>query len=127
MDEIKIPIELPKRDFTNHIGIPGNHRIIFSGMFGMGKTYFLNKYFEEKKDQYNAIHLYPVNYSVSSNEDIFEYIKYDIASQLLLNKDIKFGSSEINELIHSINFLSSKPADILSPLLKFFPIIGDAA
>jgi len=73
------------RDFLNHLELDGNNDIIFSAPFGTGKTYFLKEDFVPKcEEQYNAIHLYPVNYSVSSNEDIFELIKYDILFELIL-------------------------------------------
>lgn len=35
--------------FENHLTQDGNSRIIFSGQFGIGKTFFLNQFFEEKK------------------------------------------------------------------------------
>ena len=35
--------------FEEHLNIQGNSRIIFSGKFGIGKTYFLNEFFENKK------------------------------------------------------------------------------
>ncbi|MNG94845.1 KAP family P-loop domain protein [compost metagenome] len=73
------------QDFLNHLELEGNNDIIFSAPFGTGKTYFLKEDFVPKcEEQYNAIHLYPVNYSVSSNEDIFELIKYDILFELVL-------------------------------------------
>lgn len=69
-------------DFEKHL--EENSRIVFSAKFGKGKTTFLKeifiknqeKYFKEKK--YEVIHLFPVNYAVATNEDIFRYIKYDI-------------------------------------------------
>ncbi|WP_293938144.1 P-loop NTPase fold protein [Sphingobacterium sp. UBA5996] len=73
------------QDFLNHLELEGNNDIIFSAPFGTGKTFFLKEDFVPKcEEQYNAIHLYPVNYSVSSNEDIFELIKYDILFELVL-------------------------------------------
>ncbi|WP_053003530.1 P-loop NTPase fold protein [Sphingobacterium sp. Ag1] len=81
------------QDFLNHLELEGNNDIIFSAPFGTGKTYFLKEDFVPKCDeQYNAIHLYPVNYSVSSNEDIFELIKYDILFELVL----KYKDSILN-------------------------------
>lgn len=74
--------------FKQHLDLPDNNDIIFSAPFGTGKTYFLRDDFTEKlKERYNVIHLYPVNYSVASNEDIFELIKYDLLFDLML----KFG------------------------------------
>lgn len=73
----------PTETFSEHLELPDNERIIFSGKFGIGKSTFLNHYFEKEKANYNVIHLYPVNYSVLQNEDIFRYIKYDILLRLL--------------------------------------------
>lgn len=33
--------------------------------------------------EYNVIKLYPVHYSISPNEDIYEFVKFDILCQLL--------------------------------------------
>ena len=56
-----------------------NNQMIFSGIFGIGKTYFLKEYFEQNSEDYELFLLSPVNYSISNNDDIIDYIKYDIA------------------------------------------------
>ncbi len=84
----KIPYSDILTQFDFHLKYDKNHRIIFSGKFGSGKTTFLHHYFEENKDNFVPIYLYPVNYSISSNEDIFELIKYDILLELLSKDDI---------------------------------------
>lgn len=87
------------RDFLNHLELDGNNDIIFSAPFGTGKTYFLKEDFVPKcEEQYNAIHLYPVNYSVSSNEDIFELIKYDILFELVLKYENSIENIDTLEL-----------------------------
>ena len=55
-----------------------NDRTIFSARFGDGKTWFLNKFMEERNDKYEFIVLYPVNYQIAPNEAIMEYIKRDM-------------------------------------------------
>lgn len=76
---MEISIDKEKKRFYQFIGEEGNNNIIFSGVFGIGKSYFLNKFFNEfHKDEYIGIFLSPVSYSVASNEDIFEYIKVDV-------------------------------------------------
>ena len=89
--EKKICIDISKETerFEQHIQVPNNNHIIFSGIFGIGKTYFIEKFFEQNIKKYNAIKISPVNYVVSQNEDIMEYIKYDIAFELLA-KEIDF-------------------------------------
>ena len=74
------------KDFLDHLNLEGNSDIILSAPFGTGKTYFLREDFTPAtQEHYNTIHLYPVNYSVANNEDIFELIKYDILFELVLN------------------------------------------
>lgn len=79
LDKVPIPFE----DFKEKLD--SNSKLLFSGVFGSGKTTFINDFFERNsvKDEYQSIHIYPVNYSTVSNQDIFELIKYDILFQLL--------------------------------------------
>lgn len=80
-----------KNDFTNHLKPDENSRIIFSGIYGAGKTTFLEQFFNladdpsrvQSNDTYEVIRLFPVNYSIASNEDILQYIKYDILIELI--------------------------------------------
>ncbi|MCG8577686.1 MAG: hypothetical protein MI810_22585 [Flavobacteriales bacterium] len=92
MSEKFIPelVEQVSKDFDHHLAINKNSRILFSGRYGIGKTVFLEHYFAERKKEYYTIRLAPVNYSVSSNEDIFRYIKYDLLVKLLADKRISF-------------------------------------
>ncbi len=78
-----IPIEKPCSSFQKHLET--NDRIIFSGSFGMGKTFFLNKFFrnEENINKYNVFHFFPTNYQLSYNQDIIELIKYDILAHII--------------------------------------------
>lgn len=75
----------PKFEFEKHLKIPYNSRIIFSGIFGIGKSYFLRRFFllDDIKDNYEVVRLTPVNYTIASNEDILKYIKYDLLIELL--------------------------------------------
>lgn len=85
----KIPIEGLFPKFESHLKIKNNTRILFSGKYGIGKTYFLNEFFENKKEDYETFHLFPVNYQITSNENIIEFLKYDILAELLKkNKNI---------------------------------------
>ena len=89
MADIKISIDTVKSDFDSVLSMEKNARIFFSGQFGIGKTYFLNEFFDSLKEKYDVFHLYPINYQINSNEDILELIKYDILIELLKkNKDI---------------------------------------
>jgi hypothetical protein len=84
MTKLSIAVAGPSEQFEKHLSLNGNLRLIFSGVFGSGKTWFLNHFFNEKhSDKYFTIRLAPVNYSVANNEDIFELIKFDILFELL--------------------------------------------
>lgn len=82
-NEIIIPIDELVPEFEEHLKIKNNSRILFSGKFGIGKTYFLNEFFKSKDDKYDVYHLYPVNYQIASNEAIFDFIKCDLLVELL--------------------------------------------
>ncbi len=118
MTEISID-EVSKR-FQSHLAIKDNFRIIFSGKYGIGKTFFLKKYFEERKELYNTFLLSPVNYVVSSNEDIFELIKADIIQELFLTGKITLDKlPEDNTLQKISNYVEKKSAVIGNFMLKF--------
>ena len=85
MTTINITHELTR--FAMHL--EQNAQTIVSAKFGDGKTYFLNQYIEQHKEDPFFIVLHPVNYVVSRNEDIFEYIKHDILSFLVKEPEYK--------------------------------------
>lgn len=119
---MEFELEIPKKHFQNHLEIPKNQRIIFSGAFGTGKTYFLDKFFKNH-EKYEAIHIYPVNYSVASNEDIFELIKYDIFFKLL-EKGLDFEQVEIDKGTFLPFFLNNHATEIIPFLLGVIPKVG---
>lgn len=126
MAEIKTPdtisINSEKNRFKEHIDYGGNDRIIFSGIYGIGKTYFLKEFFKDN-DDYQPFYLTPVNYSVSSNKDIFEYIKYDIAFELLSHcsdfEKIEFS----NDLVFQ-QYIKNNKVSVLSSFLKNIGSVG---
>ena len=76
-----IPLDKEFVRFREHLNIAP--RVVFSAKFGDGKTTFLKKMKEhEVMKDYHFFTLHPINYSVSKNEDVFEYIKRDILLQL---------------------------------------------
>jgi len=72
--------------FKSHLDEHDNSKILFSAPFGHGKTTYLNEYFNYYSKEYEVFHLFPVNYCVAKNEDIFEFIKFEILFQLLGRK-----------------------------------------
>ena len=99
-----IEIDQVSKKFREHILLEGNDRILFSGRYGIGKTYFLTNFFEkEKNNGLHAIRISPINYSVKSNEDVFEYIKADILFSLFKNNLLEVD--EKLELVEDGNFV----------------------
>lgn len=120
----KIDISKPEDEFEHHINLPGNQRIIFSAPFGTGKTYFLKEFYKE----FNPLvfHLYPVNYSVSSNEDIFELIKFDLLCELIKpERGVEFQKIEAS-LSQNIFMNLNNPSlnDPLSNVINVIPKLG---
>jgi hypothetical protein len=95
MDVERIQIDQPtlEDDFIRHLNHAGNERIILSGPFGSGKTTFLNR-IQSISDEFIFFTIYPVNYSISTNEDIIDLIKYDIILELLENHYADFETEE---------------------------------
>ena len=80
-----IPFGTIKDEFKTHL--ENNPKILFSAPYGLGKTTFLKEFFKGN-EEYIPIHLFPVNYSISSNEDILSLLKYDILVSLLSNNNV---------------------------------------
>ena len=95
-------------------------RIILSAKFGDGKTYFLNELKKNKNlsEEYEFFTVYPVNYSVASNEDIFEYIKRDIIRQMYERHEL--NPFDIDALFDAVVTFADV-ASIVSFLLSFIP------
>lgn len=87
--------------FSQHINEEKNERILFTSAFGTGKSTFLAEYFERFKDYYNVFKIYPVSYSVSQNEDVFELLKYDLLFQLIENyeKEIELQNDDFSSVL----------------------------
>ena len=74
------------QDFRHHVAM--NRNIILSGAFGSGKSYMLDEFKRRYSGEFNTVTIYPINYAISGNADILEYIKHDIIYQLVLQKYI---------------------------------------
>lgn len=92
----RLDIGKPTYSFNEHISDPRNIKILFSAPFGQGKTTFLDYYFSENSEQYRVFKLFPVNYAVAANEDIFKYIKCEILFQLLQRHGDQFEHFEFS-------------------------------
>lgn len=105
-------------EFKNHL--EHADRMILSARFGDGKSFFLQKVRGDKErfDEYEFITIYPVNYVVASNEDIFEYIKRDILIQL--TRLGWLNSIDLNKLITSV-FSFENFKEVISFLISCIP------
>ena len=103
--------------------IETEERIILSSGFGDGKTYFLDKFKENNKEQFEFITLYPVNYQIANNREVFEYIKRDILIQMVANGMIK-PDYEIPESMMIQYFIMNNSGTIFDTLLGTIPLLG---
>ena len=103
-------------DFSQYLAT--TDRIILSAKFGDGKTYFLNqlRQNEDLNKDFKFFTIYPVNYSVAKNEDVFEYIKRDIILQL--NKEGLLDKIDIDAVFDSF-FSFDDVRAVVSFLLSF--------
>lgn len=116
MNGIRIDHSSIETDFLSHLGLKENNRILFTAPFGAGKSTFLQEVFGKNKD-YFTINLFPVNYSVSANEDVFELIKFDLLIELMAKykKEIELVKEDFSALLLSQMFILKE--------LKLTPII----
>lgn len=120
----------PCKSFNNHLVFPNNSRILFSGKFGLGKTYFLNYFFKEEVQKevlnghkYNSFHIYPVNYSIASNEDIFRYIKYDVITSLL-TANVEVQHEDFSSWDKVPSYIKANPLKVFATLIYMVPKVG---
>lgn len=123
IDNLNIPITEPLRLFEDHFNAKLNYRILFSAPYGSGKTTFLKLFFDAKESEYEVFHIYPVNFSVSANEDIFRYIKAEMLFQLF-QKDVCFDFVEQSYFQSIKKFWGKRMTDILAPFLLMIPQLG---
>ena len=71
-------------DFKLHLN--SHPRSILSAKFGDGKSCFLDAAQKALKKDYEFITIYPVNYQIEENRDVYDLIKYDILFQLYSHK-----------------------------------------
>ncbi len=134
---MKLEFKQEFQKFIDHLNLPYNDRIIFSAPFGIGKTTFLKDFFA-MFDDYEVFHIFPANYSVSENDNIFEYIKYDILYQLIEKTDaeyeefsytqtlqsflVNFGEKLIPPFIAGLSTLNKEVTNIYNILYAYFKL-----
>lgn len=120
MNEFHIPVEPAIQRFSEHLRC--HPRTILSAKYGDGKSYFLDSFINDEnvKKEYQFIKIYPVNYQVLENQDIFDVVKYDILLQLGLN-DMLDESVEISARDAFLFCMKTKGLDLVGGL---FDIAG---
>ena len=112
-DEL-IPMDEAIADFKLHLN--AHSRTILSAKFGDGKSCFLDAAKDKLKDDYEFITIYPVNYQVEDNRDIFDLIKYDILFQLY-SRGIASADDQIPNKIALPLYLRYGKKDLASELM----------
>ena len=123
MTDFIIPIDDAVEAFSNHIR--SNQRTVLSAKFGDGKSFFLQKVSEDERlsADFEFLTLYPVNYQVARNEDIFELIKRDILFQLMIH-DMISDDVVIDESESFLWFLKNNGTSLFTDLLSFLAEIN---
>ncbi|MVX35238.1 P-loop NTPase fold protein, partial [Myroides sp. LoEW2-1] len=122
-ESIKIPNDSIITEFKEHLDLEFNQRILFTAPFGAGKSTFINDFEDKYKDEYRFIRLYPVNYAVSANEDIFELIKFDILYELMAhhNEEIALAKVDFDFWLRMSMFMQNK-ADLMPLFLHIISL-----
>ena len=121
-EENMIPIEPYLKDFKQYLD--ANSRCILSAKFGNGKSYFISNFMKDYSEEYLFIPIYPVNYQVMDNKDIFELIKRDILIRLLSSEEININEIELNTASLFYYFFTTNPGDKLFNILSVIPDIN---
>ncbi|WP_121966745.1 P-loop NTPase fold protein [Myroides sp. N17-2] len=123
LEKIKISNESIIVDFQEHLELEYNQRILFTAPFGAGKSTFIDDFKNQHQEGYRFIRLYPVNYAVSANEDIFELIKFDILYELIAhhNEEIALEKEDFNFWLRMSMFMQNK-ADLMPLFLHIISL-----
>lgn len=106
--------------FNEYLIESSNKQMLFSGPFGSGKTTFLKTFFDDRKNDYTVIHLYPVNYSLHNNTDIYEILKYDIILEL-----IGLGAFKKEDVSNLLKYTFAVSQTIDKNIGKFISLFSD--
>lgn len=117
--EEMIDVEPICEKFNRYIEV--DNRCILSAKFGDGKSYFLSQFIKKYSNKYLFITIYPVNYQVMDNKEIFELIKRDILLRLLSEKAISNKKINYKKSFQSAYYLRENCDQILENLIAIIP------
>jgi hypothetical protein len=121
-DDEMIPIDLHLNYFKQYLD--ANSRCILSAKFGNGKSYFINQFIEKYSDEYLFVPIYPVNYQVMDNKDIFELIKRDILIRLLSSGLVDIETIDFNPSFLCYFYFINNATDIFTDILSIIPNVN---
>ncbi len=112
-----IPIDVAISDFKNHL--LSHSRTILSAKYGDGKTYFLSQFVNDAtvKENFDFLTIYPVNYQVLENKDIFDLIKRDLLLQMISKGMME--TYEIPDNVALAFYLQNKCGTVAEAFLPF--------
>lgn len=118
-----IPVDDVIKEFLGHLD--ANPRTILSSRFGDGKSFFLQKFKdnEEVRARYEIITLYPVNYQVVDNKDVFDLIKMDLLFQLFCHGMIS-DDVVISKDVALSFFIQKNGISLAEELMQYFSLVG---
>lgn len=124
-EEILIPVDNAIDEFCAHL--LSHSRTILSAKFGDGKSYFIQQLMqnEDANKMFTFIKLYPVNYQVADNKDIFELVKRDILVQLVYNKMIP-TEYEVSDSVAFAFYMQNHGMGIVESLLSIVNEVDSA-
>ena len=122
-EQFLIPIDDAIEAFLHHLDV--HDRTILSARFGDGKSFFLSHFIENEDvaERYTFLTIFPVNYQVTGNRDIFDLIKRDILLQMLLKGIVETEVKITNEQALAL-YLQCQP---LSFAESFLPLFSELA
>ena len=122
-EKFLIPIDDAIEAFRHHID--AHDRTVLSAHFGDGKSFFLSHFMENEDvaERYTFLTIFPVNYQVTENRDIFDLIKLDILLQMLLKGVIETEVKITNEVALAL-YLQCQPVGFTE---SFLPLLSELA
>ena len=123
-NEFVIPVDYTVEEFMKHLW--AHPRTILSAKYGDGKSYFLKKFEEhnEAQNHFVFLKLFPVNYQVVENRDIFELIKYDLIFQLYEKGMLKCEDKKISTSVLLYHYIISHKLELSKFLCEVGGLVG---